>query len=801
MLQNVTWSLFMLQNVTWSLFKFKSLLNLLDLYLRHARAVKGVKEALGVVEVSSDREGGILKAVKSLGFVADPAAPNMKIKNAVAEAAIRTVKGCASALLLRAGLQPDLWPLAGAVKAKSIAAQDGEDDGGESDGSITGVPFGNSFDEPADEGISEASFGSGWDDTLVDVNQANLVGGDGADYDEFPALSPAECPGDKSQSSKLDVVSSVPEPLQKRPADQVVLHGGAGVDDKLFFKMMKLSTAGAPKQPWESGTMGRMMGRPPKLLPMPWMSLPHLGKQESLRGLTPIEEPPERVAVRTPFHHKRLLAVRLAQTDDQLRAKALRRLRDLILVAPDQTQLGRALLDTSGQLTGKDRISRTFTDAFLSRATSTLVKRSMDFYKMAVWMDQFLNLQPMQLSESVVYMYLSHLREVSAAPTSADATVKAVWFMHSTAGIIGFNPGMFTARITGVCRDMYMRKRVLKQAPAFPAEVVRSLEEYALTCDVKSDSMFTNFILFCIYSSCRIGDASKITDLEFSRHHDIFLVEASTTEAKNTNTMERRRMLLPFVALGWGLFPNPWSINWKMQLNSMDVSTIMPAFSEVSGQFLQRRLTTSEANLWLKEVLVRLGLSPAEAARYSTHSCKAIVPTWASKFGGFSMDERKLLTHHMDGNSHMPLTYSRDNLTALHARVHRMLTAIRNFEFDPDETNAARIFRENRDICQASEEPGEWQEDWAASESDVSGDESFIEGCKFVPSQHVPASDAQGVKLLHKDSMVVHIQRDQATLWCGRRMSQNYRPWQHGDPEFTQLLVCQQCDRAHPCSA
>ena len=68
--------------------------------------------APGVVEVASDREGGILKAVKSLGFVADPAAPNMKIKNAVAEAAIRTVKGSASALLLHAGFQPDLWPLA-----------------------------------------------------------------------------------------------------------------------------------------------------------------------------------------------------------------------------------------------------------------------------------------------------------------------------------------------------------------------------------------------------------------------------------------------------------------------------------------------------------------------------------------------------------------------------------------------------------------------------------------------------------------------------------------------------------------
>jgi hypothetical protein len=32
--------------------------------------------------------------------------------------------------------------------------------------------------------------------------------------------------------------------------------------------------------------------------------------------------------------------------------------------------------------------------------------------------------------------------------------------MHSTANIVDFNPKVFTSRITGVCRDMYMRKRI-----------------------------------------------------------------------------------------------------------------------------------------------------------------------------------------------------------------------------------------------------------------------------------------------------------------------------------------------------
>eukprot|EP00435_Cladocopium_sp_Y103_P043820 s3521_g12.t1 len=626
--------------------------------------------------------------------------------------------------------------------------------------SRVGEPFGRNSDQFSSEFLQEDTGLQDWDTDLVD--DENLFG----DPDEAIDLEAAAVGSfheslEHDHGMQVEVVSAGSDCQhdKKRPAESSSLQTGAGIDDRLFFSMLKVPRTGALRQPWETGMFAAVFKRPTQVLKMPWMSLPNVGRQESFQGITPAVD----TAARTPFHHKRLLAVRLAQTDDQLRAKALRRLRDLILVAPSHTQLGRALMDSSGQLTGEDRISSVFADAFRSRATSTLVKRSLDFYKMAIWIESHLNLLPMQLSEGVVYQYLSYLREAEAAPTSADATVKAIWFMHSTAVIIDFNPGSFTSRISGVCRDMYMKKRVLKQAPAFPVSVVKSLEEYALMCGNK----------------------------------EVYLVEAATSEAKNTNTMERRRMLLPFSAVGWGVHPNPWCIKWKMQLESFKHATIMPAFSEVSGQFLGRRLTTSEANLWLKEVLVRGGLSAGQAARYSTHSCKATVPTWASKFGGFSMDERRMLTHHMDGNSMMPLTYSRDNLTALHSRIFRMLAAIRNGEFTPDESNAARIFRDNKDLFQDAGHDEAWTEDWAASESDVSGD---LPGRMphFVGCHQTPADEVAGNKLLHHESLVVHIIRDEATLWCGRKLSRNYRAWQQGDPDFAQLLVCQQCDKSQP---
>ena len=616
----------------------------------------------------------------------------------------------------------------------------------------------------------------GWDDSLVESEQMGFL--ESGQY-----TSPLFGTGDN-----LELESEVPSAThyegetaatlglpKKRVLDNALVQQHVGVDSHLFFHRVKLQKLQeASKQPWEKGVMAQICGASQPRLPMPWHALPSVGRRDSLIGATPLEEPPEEKALRTPFHYRRLLTTRLAQTDDQLRAKALRRLRDLVLVAPDQSGLGRALLDVSGQLPGEDRISSVFADAFRSRATSPLVKRSIDYYKMAVWVDQQLDLRPMQVSGNVVYQYLSFLRESGSAPTLTDATVKAVWFMHSTAGFLGFHADMFSLRITGVCRDMFMRRRTLKQAPAFPAQVVRALEEYALLTKNVVDTRFVNFILFCIFSSCRVGDASKTTEVTFSQFQEVCLVEAATTEAKNNATMERRRMLLPFTAVGWGVYPNPWSIKRKMQLEAERHVTIMPAFPEVSGSFLDRRLTTAEANMWLKEILMRVGLTLSEACRCSTHSCKATIPTWAGKFGSFSIDERRMLTHHMDAGSMMPLTYSRDNPTALHSRIFRMLTVIRNFEFDPDASNAARIFKDNADLFEGPEEVTEPPCDWAASESDVSGDESLQEESHFMRDHQTHASEVCVDRLLHRESTVVHMARDQQTLWCGRKKSANY---------------------------
>lgn len=67
--------------------------------------------APGIVEVFSDRELGILKAVKQLGFVSDAAAPNMKAKNSPLLEQLK-IKESVSVLVQHAGMDFDMWPFA-----------------------------------------------------------------------------------------------------------------------------------------------------------------------------------------------------------------------------------------------------------------------------------------------------------------------------------------------------------------------------------------------------------------------------------------------------------------------------------------------------------------------------------------------------------------------------------------------------------------------------------------------------------------------------------------------------------------
>ena len=119
-----------------------------------------------------------------------------------------------------------------------------------------------------------------------------------------------------------------------------------------------------------------------------------------------------------PFASRRLLAAKFAKSDDQLKAAALSKLRNIVLFHPSDSQLGRSMLDKAGSLVGEDELQRSLSDAVASRAVGTLVKRVSDYNRFAEWQVTVNKRRPLSPSENDIYQYLCHLQDTCAGATS-----------------------------------------------------------------------------------------------------------------------------------------------------------------------------------------------------------------------------------------------------------------------------------------------------------------------------------------------------------------------------------------------
>ena len=102
-------------------------------------------------------------------------------------------------------------------------------------------------------------------------------------------------------------------------------------------------------------------------------------------------------------------------------------------------------------------------------------------------------------------------------------------------------------------------------------------------------------------------------------------------------------------------------------------------------------MSSSEASLWIRELLCLTGTSEKEANRVSSHGLKATLLSWAAKSGKFSATEQRCLGHHFDPEMRSVLIYSRDSYAPLAAKIRIMLDSILSGAFSPDAPRHVRI--------------------------------------------------------------------------------------------------------------
>ena len=417
--------------------------------------------------------------------------------------------------------------------------------------------------------------------------------------------------------------------------------------------------------PWDSFWKGTSIS---SVFPSP--SLPAIGRMEASLSLVGVES--ERATRPSTLARRRLKSARLAMSDDHLMDLALRKFREIILYCPEDSGAGRTMLDAAGRLVPRDEILQTLRDCLGRKAVSTCAKHAATYHKFSRWIIAKGVGRPMAPKEADIYGYVKHLQDIGSGPTAGTAFVKAVGFFEGCFRYQSTSASVFlSTRSLGAARMMSSSKRSLKHAIPFSTDHVYMLERGVADGELNPLQVaFGGFVLFCLFASGRFTDAARVKKVELEQFEDVLLIKSLAYEYKGSTISERRNKALPHQALALGLHNRSWGVRWLETRKWLELDRfkfLMPAISHRTGEFIDRRMTSSEGVDHLQELLVCCGLDEDSARSYTTHSLKRTMLHWAACSKMFTYEERQCLGHHI-GNKKSMLAYSVEEMTRLQGK-------------------------------------------------------------------------------------------------------------------------------------
>eukprot|EP00435_Cladocopium_sp_Y103_P049944 s2858_g15.t1 len=410
------------------------------------------------------------------------------------------------------------------------------------------------------------------------------------------------------------------------------------------------------------------------------------------------------VAMHLPVVPVSLKRSRPEPLDEDIRRRALLKLRDIVLQDPLSTQLGTSLRNRVEGGVLHDDVDQSFRDCFRMKASSTLQKRASSLNKLSKVLKAAGYLHPLRLSEAQLYEALCSMRETGCGATSAQHVLEALHFLDSTAKLTAVVlSDVISARCRGVARDMYLTKDPLQQKQPLTVEQVRRLEVTMQTAGSVLRCILGQ-LLFCIHACCRWKDAQRLKSVTVEKGHGETLLHADALTSKTTMSAESRTRFLPYVAIGTGVSAEDWASLWleaRREEGLAFADFVLPSFSERNACWLSSPMSASEATFWLRESLG--GTEGFQPSRVGSHSCKATLLTWCGRCIKlvFSPTERRQMGHHLDPGMKSILCYSRESFTTLYAKILVMFRLIRTGEYDPDQSAISRIVQ----MAETSAEP------------------------------------------------------------------------------------------------
>ena len=499
---------------------------------------------------------------------------------------------------------------------------------------------------------------------------------------------------------------------------------------------------------------------------------------------------------------QRLRQARVAVSSDNSRDRALNQIKVILLTDLQATELGRAMTNLAGALDEKADLMQALSGAFATKATATLVKRTSSFWNYAKWTAGDYTSSCLHSTEKMVYSYVCYLRDSNHAATGASHFLESVRFFEAHLKFTMFKVAtVLSPRVVGAAHVQYLTKRKLKQAPNLPLEAVKRLEDECLHSDSVVHAVVAGALLFCIFSRARWSDISMIEHCNIVEHQEVVLIEAETARHKTSRSKEAQTRLLPFTAIGTFCDDESWAKRFLQARSQSGLGyedLLVPSFDDRFARWTQIPMSSAEATCFLREILEQ-GRGAEWAMKYSSHSCKATLLTWAGMTPLFGRDERTQLGHHVEPNTRSQLTYSRDAQILLQLKVMKLINMLKDGSLDPDASRAERLHSLMGGAGEAHIEeaiPLSDTDDSDIGEPEASNphrDARLI--LKERPS--IPDQVDEFTFVAHRFSGTIHVLKDadDGKLACGRRMTLNLQEVESVDIDAHTAPFCTQCNQ------
>ena len=623
--------------------------------------------------------------------------------------------------------------------------------------------------------------------------------------------------------------------------DGQVVKGPEGRD--MADTMFGLNKSKMARMPWERGPLAKIFdGTAASVKPVP--SMPHSWSLHSIEyklhvaGNEP-ESAPLASGVAAACVGPRFVKCFVARDDkthDQIMERkhevAVLKWLTIVSLRLLASKVGGQIIN-AGSAEAQKRAAPGIVSATLGiKSPETAIKHANAMLGYISFMAKFHRCHPFPFSEERVWSYLVTLVEVGSAATTADTFVRALRFSHYVFGFYGALDAFSSRRVVGLAEKQFIKKRLLKQATPLTVEQVKKL--HAVLEDPQShigDAVCASYLIIALYSRARHSDLRSVDKVLEDFDMTGGFLEILTNKHKTGRNADKRTRLLPILAPARSIVGHVWALGALQARESAG----LPRSGSILGPLLPAVKFSADGEVFSEDAFIswckrpslsqevtnilRRFLEVDERSGISSHSLKATLLSWASKFG-LDPETRSALGRHSSTTHGSEAVYARDLAVAPVRKLQEVIDAVANGSFAPDASRSNYFPSADKQVRMApsgcssevvkiEDEPASPQavsheivddSDSGSSESDSpsDGDSSSHEDedLKRLEAE-LPENIAVRKFFRHKSSRVLHeagVGLSDGTSFlskCGRKMSGNYEPFR---PDVTAWSHrCQVC--------